>query len=307
MRRAGLVAAGLAAATGCFGGGGGALPGVPATVPAVGADGLPVAAPAAPAPLGHNLWSFLLPSGAQLAALEQRCLNSPLGQLLKGILSPLGALTGGQLGHKPPINPADLAQPAESPAGAAARIKQDQADVKARLAAVQYLATADCRYYKEAEAALINALRADRSECVRMEAARALRSGCCCGKKTIAALTRAVNGDDKDGNPGERSECVKALAFLALQRCLACYTEPAAQPEAGEKPKEPVQPAGYYERVDAAPAPVLAEARATLVRGLDISPDTLRQIGGPAVLPAAKPATPANAPAPMPAAAEPGR
>lgn len=293
--RAGWVAATLA--TGCAGPGAVSPPAAPAA-----ADGLPAtAAPAAPSP---NLWSFLLPSAAQCAALEEKCRNSPLGQLLRGLATPLGPLTGGLLGPKPVVSPADLAQPAATPAGAAARVKQDQAEVQARVAAVEYLGTVDCRYYTEAEAALVNALRADKSECVRLAAARALGAGCCCGKKAVAALTRAVNGDDKDGNPGERSEGVKALAFLALQRCLACYAEPAAQPEAGERPKEPVQPAGYYER--AAPGAVLAEARATLARGLDLSPATLRRVGRPPP-PAPPHPTPAAAPVPMPSAAEPGR
>jgi hypothetical protein len=95
----------------------------------------------------------------------------------------------------------------------------------------------------------------------------ALGNGCCCTKKTIAALTISVYGVDKegltvagsfsDGFPVETSERVKASALAALQHCLSCYTETATpgpeKPERGpEKPDKPVaqapapfQPAVY--------------------------------------------------------------
>ena len=71
---------------------------------------------------------------------------------------------------------------------AAAKIKQEEMAAHARCDAVKYLATVDCHWYPEAEAALICALRTDRSECVRYEAAVALNNGCCCTKKTVEAL-----------------------------------------------------------------------------------------------------------------------
>lgn len=260
------------------------VPPVP-TPPSAGIGGVGTTGVATPAAPTRNLWSFLCPSQAQCDEIKAKCCNSALGKLFNSALLPMGGLTGGLIQPNCPgpnsATPGALAQPADSPEGAAARIKQDQAAAKARLEAVRYMATADCRYYPEAEAALINALRTDPVECVRIEAARAFASGCCCGKKTIAALTRAVNGDTKDGNPAERSECVRALAFVALRRCLECYTEPPTPPEPADRPPQPVVPVTYYQRLETAPAgAMLADARAAVARGMDISQATLRQLGG---------------------------
>lgn len=255
------------------------------SVPSTGSGGIGTSGLAAPVAPARNLWSFLCPSQAQCDHIKAKCCNSTLGKLFNSALLPIGGLTGGLIQPNCPgpnsANPNDLAQPADSPEGAASRIKQDQAAAKARLEAVRYMATADCRYYPEAEAALINALRTDPVECVRIEAARAFASGCCCGKKVIAALTRAVNGDTKDGNPAERSECVRALAYVALCRCLECYSEPPTPPEPAARSPQPVVPATYYHRVEVAPSGgVLAEGRAAVARGMDISQATLRQLGG---------------------------
>jgi hypothetical protein len=101
---------------------------------------------------------------------------------------------------------------------AATKIKADEAAVPARRAAIQYLSTIRCHYYPEAEAALIAALRADRNEQVRYDAAQALAHGCCCTPKTVEALQFAVNSSERDGNPAETSDRVKAVALYALQR-----------------------------------------------------------------------------------------
>ncbi|HZZ82799.1 MAG TPA: HEAT repeat domain-containing protein, partial [Gemmataceae bacterium] len=102
--------------------------------------------------------------------------------------------------------------------GAAARIKKDEADAQARRQAVRYLGTVDCSRWPEAEAALINALRGDRNECVRLEAALALRNGCCCTVKIRRALEMTIIGK-ADKFPPERSERVKAAAADALAHC----------------------------------------------------------------------------------------
>ena len=109
----------------------------------------------------------------------------------------------------------------------------------ARIAAIEYLATVDCHYWPEAEAALIGRLRGDRVECVRFAAARALGSGCCCTKKTIEALQLVVAGEDKDGFPSETSERVRAAATAALQNCMSRFEGKEAAPE----PTEPPEPA----------------------------------------------------------------
>jgi hypothetical protein len=199
--------------------------------------------------------------------------------LLGNTLKPVSAFSGGLI---PPCCPKVLNEDALNKAAkegpeaakgdaqaAAAKIAKDEAEAKERRAAVRYLGTVDCHYWGDvAEPALINALRNDRNECVRWEAAMALGNGCCCTMKTIQALTISVYGVDKDGLtvagkfsdgfPVETSERVKASALAALQHCLSCYTETASpgpeKPERGpekiEKPvaqaaPSPFQPAVY--------------------------------------------------------------
>jgi hypothetical protein len=217
-------------------------------------------APAAP----NNLWSFLCPTPAQCAACKQKLCASPLAQFMGSALAPARALSGGLLpkccpGPNDP-NPADLAKPADSAEGAAARIKKEEANAKARRAAVRYLGTVDCKRFPEAEAALINALRADTNECVRLEAALALTRSCCCTRKVLEALVVTVSGR-KTNDPPEKSERVKAVAAVALEHCLHCYTEvePVKPLESG--PPEPSKPeAGPAEVV---PAPTQAKVRLT--------------------------------------------
>jgi len=90
---------------------------------------------------------------------------------------------------------------------------------------------------------LINALRTDRNECVRLEAAYALGRGCCCNKLTIEKLRLTVEGSDKDGNPPETSMRVRAAAAAALNHCLTCVTE-KLQREEGLQEEKPKPPAG---------------------------------------------------------------
>ena len=148
------------------------------------------AAPAAAAPAG-NIWSKICLTPEQKAACKAKLCASPIVQLLGGALAPARAFSGGLVPRFCPApgqaNPADMKKPADSAEGAAARIQQKEAEAKARAAALRYLGTVDCRRYPEAEAALVNGLRADENECVRLEAARALNRGCCCTKKVLEA------------------------------------------------------------------------------------------------------------------------
>ena len=255
------------------------------------------APPTAAASTPKNLWSFLIPSASQKQACQEKLCQHALFQMLGQMLAPMHALTGGLIGGKcSGPSAAALAQPATSAEGAAARIQQQEAGAAARRAAIRYLATANCQYYPEAEAALIASLRSDPVECVRIEAARAFVTGCCCTKKTIAALTLAVNGGTKDGFPSERSECVKALAYLALKRCLATYKElqepvPPEQPSASnEKESAPksathskqVGPTPYYDwaGTTAPLGTLLVEGQHAIAAGLNISRQSYRQITG---------------------------
>src|SRR5262249_53825978 len=150
-----------------------------------------------------------------------------------------------------------------------AQIKADEAAAKKRRAAVRYLGTVDCNYWPEAQEALINALRADRNECVRLEAAWALGRGCCCNNATMQALKLTVEGSTEDGNPAEDSERVRAAAHFALEHCLASHVEveklspvpPGTTPDKGsgtdirrtelkdKESKAPITPAVYYRKV----------------------------------------------------------
>ncbi|HEX5272152.1 MAG TPA: hypothetical protein VFW33_16765, partial [Gemmataceae bacterium] len=188
-----------------------------------------VAVPAAPAPaavpVDPNMPGGMMGNLIKTCAYcKAKCCNSQLGQLLNNTLRPVSALSGGLVPPLCPpnaVNPADLGLPPDSPAGAAARIKADQAGAAARVAAVRYLAHVDCHYWPEAQAALITALRADRNECVRLAAAIALQTGCCCNPATMTALTITVSGGEEDGNPSETSDRVKSAASVALENCLS--------------------------------------------------------------------------------------
>jgi hypothetical protein len=210
-----------------------------------------LAAPAAAAP--RTIWSSLGLSAANIHACRDKLCASQLGQMMNSMMVPLGAYTGGVIPTIcPPVpNPAGLADQAAQtggpagPAGAqaaAAAIQADVAGAGARIAAIEYLATVDCHYWPEAEAALIGRLRGDRVECVRFAAARALGSGCCCTKKTIEALQLVLAGEDKDGFPSETSERVRAAAAVAIENCLTRLDGIQAAPET-PVPPEPPEPA----------------------------------------------------------------
>lgn len=114
--------------------------------------------------------------------------------------------------------------------------KRDAAEAAERVAAVRVLGAVDCRYFPDAEAALIAALRTDAHEPVRFEAASVLGRGCCSTMKILDALEIAVAASERDGHPGERSDRVRAAAARGLEVCLPWFAEPrdraAAKPMA---------------------------------------------------------------------------
>jgi hypothetical protein len=322
------------------------VPGAPgAGVPGV--PGAPGTTPAAPATTGipgttaapRNIWSWILPTPDQKAACQQckqQFCQSQIGQLFNNTLQPVSLFSGGILSGCCPgpdtATAAELAQPYDSAEGAAGRIKQDEAAAKAKREAIRYLATVDCHRWPEAEAALIKSLRSEPNECVRWEAAMALGTGCCCTKPIIEALLLTVSGSDKDKNPAETSDRVRAAAMFALQNCLARCAEMPAEPgqqERQERPERPERPekltppegvsaylSPYYQQIGNRPrGEVVVQARQALTvasshpprdGGLATEGPSVQRLLAQAVQPTARQQTsPPPAVAPLPAAPTP--
>jgi hypothetical protein len=207
--------------------------------------------PGAQTPGGLNtIWARLGIAQEQREFCRRKICRTPAGQLIGRLMAPVSAFSGGVI---PPFCPtvpsiAELLDP--GPVGAASKAKLDRAGAEERMKAVKYLGTLDCHYWPEAEEALIGALRADRNECVRYEAAVALSKGCCCTCKVIVALSHVVSCSDADGHPYEKSARVRAVAAHALDRCMAnCNCATPGLPSlpvmenAQEKPKDSAPPA----------------------------------------------------------------
>jgi len=224
-------------------------PGAPA--PAAPAAAAP-AAPAGPAPFVSADPDLAPPTGligkmcAAIDDCRRKLCKAPCGQLINGMTLPISGLTGGVIPPFCPVLPSakDLAKPGVE--GEAAAVKKDALEAKARRQAVRLLGTVDCRYYADVPDKLIAALRTDGVECVRLEAAWALGSGCCCQPKVIDALDITVAGLETDGNPAERSPRVRDAAAAALEHCLACAPPappadvlPVPEDKNGERPKKP--------------------------------------------------------------------
>jgi hypothetical protein len=218
------------------------FPGVPSppAPPAIpGAAG--AAAPAGAPADAKTIWSMLGLSKDQKKKCKEQLCQSQLGLLLSNTLAPVTMFSGGLLPTCCPGTPSAAELAAGGAVGAAAAVKKDAAEAKARIAAVKYLAGISCHYWPDAEKALIDAMRADKVECVRYEAAVALGSGCCCTKKVIDKLALVISGGDSDGNPAEISDRVKDAAERSLNHCLECYKEIVPAPKV-EKPPEAPKP-----------------------------------------------------------------
>ena len=168
---------------------------------------------------------------------------SPLGGMLNSITKPLSVATGGIIPSFCPAMPSDDDLKKPGAQGAANQAIKDALEASARRKAVRLLGTFDCHWYPEAETGLAMALRTDRAECVRLEAAIALNRGCCCTRLIVEALEDCVGGTDKLG-PSENSPRVQAIACMALERCLGCpdamavEEEPKSIDERKEEPRE---------------------------------------------------------------------
>lgn len=173
---------------------------------------------------------------------------------------------------------------------AAAKIKIDEAQGRARRAAVKYLGTIDCHYYPEVEIGLVAALRADRVESVRYEAALALGSGRGLTFKMLEALNMTALGVELDGNPAETSDRVRCAARLSLYRCacrgLCLPPEPLAAPAPEWLMPEfaPNQPTNHDVPMNTAVAPPVSPQERQLAETISSTVKT------------ATPATPASRP-----------
>src|SRR5206468_648145 len=96
------------------------------------------------------------------------------------------------------------------------QIKADDAEAKERVAAVEALGKVDGRRWPETEGVLIGHLRGDRSEQVRLAAAKAIQQLKGAGAKSAASLQIAIEGWDSDGFPAEDSPAVREAAKSAL-------------------------------------------------------------------------------------------
>ena len=221
---------------------GGLTPGIWAQAPASAGGAAASPAGAASTASGNaapaNFWDFLMKLHDKKADCKEKFCQTQAGKFAANMLKPISGMTGGMIGPCCPVaTKEDLAKPADSADGAAAQIKKDEAEAKKRAENVTFLGTVDCHWWPEAQAALINALRADKNECVRLAAARALGRGCCCNKAIIKSLTICVTGSEEDKNPSENSERVKMYATIALNHCLACVPEAASKGEPAKSPQ----------------------------------------------------------------------
>lgn len=221
------------------------VPAVPGAAAAPAATAAPAAAPAAVGDAGKG-FAFIRKCQEQKELCKRKLCETVFGQFLNNMTKPMTLMTGGLIPPCCPETPSaeELAAAADDagPLGAAAQIAADEAKAKKRRAAVRYLGTVDCHWWPEAEAALIIAIRTDRNECVRLEAAKSLGNGCCCTRKVIEALAICVEGSSRDGNPSENSDRVRFLALAALHHCLECYVKivPVDPTNSGKESAKPL-------------------------------------------------------------------
>src|SRR4029078_3938783 len=80
--------------------------------------------------------------------------------------------------------------------------------------------------------------------------------GACCHRKRIEALKMAASGSDKDNNPKESSERVRAAAEVSLNACETTADLPPEPPEqapGAKKIEPPLEEARIRPRIRAIP------------------------------------------------------
>ena len=230
-------------------GGAGALAGAAEAVATAGTGGVGGATAVAAAAPQKTIFGMFGLSKANIHACKAALCQTQLGLMLNNMATgPAAKFSAGLVPPLcPPLSPAQIAGLPGGPQGAqavAAKVKASEADAKARVAAIEYLGTVDCKRWPDVTQAIMVALREDPNECVRYAAARVLNSGCCCSQKMIESLKACVSGTEADGKPAESSTRVKAAAFTALQGCLmrippdlpAEVPPPPVAPERGPAP-----------------------------------------------------------------------
>ncbi len=165
--------------------------------------------------------------------------QSPIGKLTAELRKPLSIATGGMVPAEKAPHPDEKSQP--GPEGTAAQLKTVQLQAPKRQQAIADLKYVDVRYHPEVEATLIAALRADPSECVRLEAAMTLATLPVCTPAISKALKVCMESKDSDGNPAELSDRVRMYASRAFSHCSQCA--PIDLHDTLERPEYPHQAA----------------------------------------------------------------
>ncbi|QDU61778.1 hypothetical protein Pan216_26430 [Planctomycetes bacterium Pan216] len=190
--------------------------------------------------LMKDFWQLLADLPKICKAIKKAVCASCLGQIIDGALAPITLATGGCI-KCCPVKPdaEDLAKPGA--AGACAQLVKDTLEAAERIDYLRCMASVDCRYWPEAENGIINYLRADKNECVRLYAAIVLGNGCCCTAKTVEALKMSATGSNKDGNPSEPSPRVRAASLQAINNCFCHYGNliPTEAPQGPQPPESP--------------------------------------------------------------------
>ena len=210
----------------------------------------PVPSAAATTPANpQSVYSFLLPNAAQKHSCRTSYCNSPLGPMMSAADWPILQVSGSQsaIAGQQEVPAGDARAAADNLSGLAAMIKQDEEDAKKRQANIRFLGTVDCSYWPEAADALCSALRKDKNECVRYEAALAMHGDCCCNPKSMEALKNCVLGRYRAdlNNPveysarsgGRRRRFASLCENHGSGACCCCHSHQARR-TSGEKDPE---------------------------------------------------------------------
>src|SRR5262249_27078558 len=158
-----------------------------------------------------------------------------------------------------------------------------------------------------------------------------LSRGCCCTKAVVEALTICVSGSEKDANPSENSERVRAQAEMALMHCLSCMPvkaegngekspekspeTPPEKPQAGNTSSDGVQLTAFHQKHRPRPTPQVMEeagraldaaaARPVMTASLPTGSRSLADIGARASASPAQETVPAEVVSSEPVPAKP--